>query len=92
MDFQTTFERPPFLRSNKTTSTPLKIDFLSSNFKRYFTSDHFCRDLGVLKSPNWPCSGENNARFVDFIHNAENKVKQIIYAWRIIPHNKTVPN
>ena len=32
-----------------------------------------------------------NARFEEFIHNAES-VAQIIYAWQIIPINKIVPN
>ena len=67
------------------------IDFLSSNVKRYFTSDSFCKVLEVWKLPNLPYSGLNYERFEVFVHNAES-VTQIIYAWRIIPHNKIVPN
>ena len=36
-------------------------------------------------------SGLNYARFEEVIHNAES-VTRIFYAWRIILHNKLVPN
>ena len=62
------------------------ISFLSSYFKR-----HFNLSFGVWKLPKLPCSGLNYARFEEFIHNAES-VTQIISAWRIIPHDKIVPN
>ena len=51
---------------------------------------HFCKVLVVWKMPIWLCSGLNYARFEEFIHNAES-VTRIIYAWRVIPHNKIVP-
>ena len=38
---------------------------------------------------NWPCSELNYARFEEFIPIAE-CVTRIIYAWRIMPHNKIV--
>ena len=47
--------------------------------------------MGVSKMPNWLCCGLNYALFEEFIHIAES-VARIIYAWRIIPHNKIVPN
>ena len=45
------------------------IDYLSSNVKRYFTSDNFLLSSGNLKTPNWPYFG-NYARFDKFIHSA----------------------
>ena len=66
-------------------------DFLSSDVKDILPANIFCKVLGIWKLSNWPSSGLNYARFEEFIHIAES-VTQIIYAWRIIPHNKIVPN
>ena len=41
--------------------------------------------------PNWPDSGLNYRRFEEFFLISE-RVVQTIYARRIIPHNKIVPD
>ena len=77
--------------SNKYFLYPIEvIDFVSSIVKRCFTSNYFFQSSGGWKLPNLSCSGLNYARFEEFIHNAES-LTRIIYALRIIPHNKIVP-
>ena len=69
---------------NKNFLYPIEdIDFPSSNVKSFF--------FKVLGVSNWQCSGLNYARFEEFVHNAE-RITRIIYAWRLILHNKIVPN
>ena len=59
---------------------PIKdIGFLSSNMKRYFTSDYFLLSYGSLKIAKIACSGLIYARFDELLYNAET-VTRIIYA------------
>ena len=81
------FHRSKKTFSTKVFNTPLKI--LTSNIKNIFHLRLFFVKFWGFEI--WACSGLNYARFEEFFLNAE-IVTRMIYAWRIMPLNKIVPN